>query len=160
MVILKNTTMRPGNWFVIHVIFIGGSWISGKLVGELVFELSHDYVFPPGSFQRTGLMAGWFGAAATCCVVQWMPSVSVSFSVSIKYATLAILIGLLVTLVAPAVPVVLRESGIGGFPDTLQTGRRHLYCMSIPASAGIGWLVGCVAFCRLAATQRPQNTPN
>ena len=148
--------MQASNWLVTHIVLIGGCWVSGVILDAMVFELSHDYVFPPNSFQRNGLLTGWLGAATACTILQWstLPRLPMSSGRLIVHAVFTVIVGLGITLTGPLIPVTCRELGLGNFPELLQTGRRHLYCMGIPTFAMAGWAASALFWYWLTARRR------
>lgn len=138
--------------FLTHLGFIAGGWTSGICLDGIVFELSYDYVFPPGMFRKSGIQAGWLVAAIVGSILvfragdnsstpnRWIAGCTV----------IAVFIGLIVTLLTPLLLVGLRELGLFGPVDLLQTGRRHFYCMTIAPCGIAGSLAAITSWSSLS----------
>ena len=138
--------MKPSVFLLIHSIFITAGWLFSMLLDRVVFELSHDYVFPPGFFQRRALSLSWMAAAVVCLTVNFW-NCSPKSPRRMFWSTL-ISLGILTTttVTVASIPLAIKQLGFERFLSVPALTRRHLFCQMLPLAACIGAFASSVAF--------------
>ena len=140
----------PVTLMLIHCCFLLSGWLIGWALDELVWFLSHDYVFPPDLFVRRALMISWLAAAMVVCALSWYSSLDLSPATVIRRTAAGLIVAFLISVVVLA--LVFGFATLGWqFPGVSSPGpRRHQISAAIPYAASFAAFSGCLIFVYLS----------
>lgn len=144
MIYRSNSTFATA--IFIHCCFMAIGWLIGRGLDELVWFLSHDYVFPPDLFASRALMISWLAASFVVCFLAWNGRLLIPPRTVLQLTTTSLFL-LLLTFVAAMTLVV--ASTTKGWPLPIANSvnpRRHQISIAIPYAGSVAAILGCSAF--------------
>jgi hypothetical protein len=139
---------------IVHVLFLLSGWLIGWGLDELVWFLSHDYVFPPDLFARSALLTSWLAAASVVCLLGWYGQVRIPPRIVLRLTVFSLAVSLLVFVAALALIFALATIG-WHFPGVTAVGpRRHQISAAVPYAGSFAAALGCMIFLYLNCRRR------
>jgi hypothetical protein len=139
---------------VIHTCFLLSGWLIGYGLDELVWGLSHDYVFPPNVFARSALLISWLAASFVVCILGWVATVPLSIRTLLKSTVFGLFASVLFFVAALVLLFALASIGCD-LADAIAVGpRRHQISAAIPYAGSSAAALGCIVFLCLSCRRR------